>query len=47
MKTGPIKEKWDKWLGQLRLEVLTLFLYRKLWRMYIDAAVARHLSSSG
>jgi hypothetical protein len=46
MKAGPIMEKWDKWLGQLRLEVLTLFLYRKLWRTYVDAAVAAKVPAS-
>lgn len=46
MKGGPITEKWDRWLGQLRLEVSTLFLYRKLWRMYIDAAIAAKVPSS-
>jgi len=46
MQGGATKDQWDKWLGQLRLEVLTLFLYRQLWRMYIDAAIAAKVPSS-
>jgi hypothetical protein len=46
MNSGAVKDKWDKWLGQLRLEVLTLHLYRKLWRMYIDTAIAAKVPSS-
>lgn len=47
MPTGPaIRAKWDKWLRQLNLEVLTLFLYRKLWRMYGEAAEAAEVPPS-
>ena len=46
MRGGPITAKWDLWLAQLQHEVLTLFFYRKLWRMYIDAAVAANVPSS-
>src|SRR6266581_4316889 len=38
MKEPPSREKLDRWLAQLRLEVQTLFLYRKLWREFIGTA---------
>ena len=38
MKEPPSREKLYRWLGQLRLEVQTLFLYRKLWRQFIGTA---------
>lgn len=41
-----IHAKWDRWLGQLTQEVLTLIFYRKLWNMYIAAAIAAQVPSS-
>jgi hypothetical protein len=42
----PISAKWDHWLAQLTQEVLTLFFYRKLWRMLIGAAEAAQVPGS-
>jgi hypothetical protein len=40
------REKWHRWLGKLRDEVLTLFLYRKFWRDFIAAAQAAQVPPS-
>jgi hypothetical protein len=46
MPIAATRAKWDEWLRQLNLEVATLLLYRKLWRMYGEAAESGRVPAS-
>ncbi len=42
----PSLAKWERWLDKLRLDVLTLHLYRKFWKDVVGAAEAANVPPS-
>jgi AbiU2 len=43
---APSRAKWERWLDKLRVDVLTLHLYRKFWRDVVRAAEAANVPPS-
>jgi hypothetical protein len=40
------RAKWERWLDRLRIDVLTLHLYRRFWRDVVGAAEAANVPPS-
>jgi hypothetical protein len=43
---APSRAKWERWLDKLRIDVLTLHLYRRFWRDVVQAAEAANVPPS-
>jgi hypothetical protein len=43
---APSRAKWERWIVTLRLDILTLHLYRKFWRDVVGAAEAAKVPPS-